>query len=225
MSATIILGCHRSGTSLVAGLYHNAGVIMGTEFKPAPSEENPLGFFEDWNGRKINDAILEKEGYVVKDWSTTIPKINTDDREQRLVLKHYINQRGQSKQWGFKDPRLCLTWQAWNRMLPINTKYIFVFRHPLSVANSLANRDGISFNTGLDIWYEYNRRALGVLREPHSGIVSYESIINKEYLPVFDYKKLVKYDLNRSLPSGELPRKHASLFTHLKVLERSIGNG
>ena len=57
---TIVLGMHRSGTSVVAGILHFNKIIMGTydTFWPRPLPQNPKGFYENYDFRKINDTIL-----------------------------------------------------------------------------------------------------------------------------------------------------------------------
>ena len=52
-----VLGCGRSGTSLVAGLFRNAGFHMGDNlYRPRPS--NPKGFFEDVAVNGLNDDLI-----------------------------------------------------------------------------------------------------------------------------------------------------------------------
>jgi hypothetical protein len=53
---------HRSGTSAVAGILHLNGIAMGSEktFKPKPLPQNPKGFYENYDFRKINDKFSSK---------------------------------------------------------------------------------------------------------------------------------------------------------------------
>src|SRR5436305_8301327 len=52
-----VLGCGRSGTSMVAGLFRSAGYFQGAHLHPA-RESNPRGFFEDAEVNNINEALL-----------------------------------------------------------------------------------------------------------------------------------------------------------------------
>ena len=52
-----VLGCGRSGTSLVAGLFRNAGYFMGENLL-RPRDGNPLGFFEDREVNSINEELI-----------------------------------------------------------------------------------------------------------------------------------------------------------------------
>ena len=72
---TIVLGMHRSGTSVVAGILHFNKITMGTyeTFWPRPLPQNPKGFYENYDFRKINDTLLQKSGYNIKHYKTNIP--------------------------------------------------------------------------------------------------------------------------------------------------------
>ena len=54
---------------------HFNNIIMGTyeTFWPRPLPQNPKGFYENYDFRKINDAILIDSGYRVKSYKTIIP--------------------------------------------------------------------------------------------------------------------------------------------------------
>ena len=55
----VILGCHRSASSLVAKALHEAGVHMGDELLSGLAD-NPEGHFEDMDFLKKNVEILPK---------------------------------------------------------------------------------------------------------------------------------------------------------------------
>ena len=57
----IILGMHRSGTSMVSGLLTNLGVDLG-EDALGPLISNPRGHFEDGDFLGLNNAILAAAG-------------------------------------------------------------------------------------------------------------------------------------------------------------------
>jgi hypothetical protein len=53
----LVVGPHRSGSSLVAAALHSLGVNLGKQFI-APNEDNPKGFFEDEDIVRFNDRLL-----------------------------------------------------------------------------------------------------------------------------------------------------------------------
>ena len=137
----IVLGCGRSGTSLVAGLLASAGYFMGPRLHP-PREANPTGFFEGEVVKDVNEALLdplvEADGRTHRGsrWLETLspsasvpaPDDATADAIRRLVLR---------RPFAFKDPRFCYTLPAWRPFLPPRTAFICVFREPGRTVTSL----------------------------------------------------------------------------------------
>lgn len=144
----IILGMHRSGTSALAGMLHSNGIVMGreNEFYPPPMKENPKGFFENRRFRTINDALLRNYQYSVKSFDPHVPTVLTEegferDEMKRLIMGYYK----EYKNWGWKDPRTCLTLFVWLDVLYemdlLNTlKILHIFRPYADVANSMKIR-------------------------------------------------------------------------------------
>lgn len=117
----LVVGMHRSGTSALAGMLHNNGIIMGKEggFYPPPMRENPKGFYENKAFRVLNDQILKDHGYKVKRFDPDVPTmhmqcIRPDIRERMELL---IAEYNMYQHWGFKDPRTCLTLPVWLTMM------------------------------------------------------------------------------------------------------------
>lgn len=144
----IVIGMHRSGTSALAGLLHTNGIIMGEEenFYPKPAFENQKGFFENCRFRDTNDYILSYNNYWANNYSPMTPEklIVTDQAEDtiRALLYEYDKKYDH---WGFKDPRMCLTYSAWKPFLqkPYTdqiVKVVLVERNIDSIASSLLLR-------------------------------------------------------------------------------------
>jgi len=57
----IILGMHRSGTSMLSGMLDRLGIDMGDDVV-GRQESNPLGHFEDGDLLSLNELILAKAG-------------------------------------------------------------------------------------------------------------------------------------------------------------------
>lgn len=176
---------------------------MGVErhFRPRPLPENPRGFYEDYRFRRINDGILHRNGYEVESWIVP-PPISRDSvilLARRLFLLFRCEQR--SAAWGWKDPRTCLTFDLWasalRRLRRLNeTHVVLVIRDPRAVSASLQRRNGLSLGRGLELWHEYNRRALASLDT--SGVP----------VTVVDFARLVQHPL---VISNELARRFSGL--------------
>ena len=163
----IVLGMHRSGTSTIAGILHLNKIIMGTyqNFWPRPLNQNPKGFYENYDFRKINDIILNNVGYNVKSYEANIPKIVLDQKIKTKMLKLIKNYSSKFSYWGWKDPRTCLTIMEWFKVIKLlgfenQIKIVYVSRKALAVARSLNKRNNLSLKKGLLLWEAYSKRAI-----------------------------------------------------------------
>ena len=182
MPCVIVLGMHRSGTSLVAGILHQLGVHMGDNLIP-PRPDNPKGFFEDERVVQINDTILRMCGGT---WYRPPSEacLDPDDFPHIgpfIEIMSYIEKRKDAHSlWGMKDPRLCLTLGLWLRELG-EARFIVVWRNPLAVARSLEHRDKMDLRYALWLCNEYWRRLLKVI-----AVMPPEQVLHVQYEHFFD---------------------------------------
>jgi Sulfotransferase family len=169
----IILGPHRSGTSLTGNLLKELGVYIKSDF-PA-TEFNERGYWEDIEVVKLNESILYSLG---GDWISppTIPRSwNANSSLESLRRKAYsIRAKYDNwRIWAWKDPRLCLTLPLWKPVIPHST-YLLCVRNPFAVAKSLVRRDGLDLDVALYVWYWYMLEALKNIKGEKSMFVFYE---------------------------------------------------
>lgn len=158
----IVVGMHRSGTSLLTGSLEAAGVHLGPVNHGAP--HNRKGNKEHEGIRRLNDAIMARYG---ADWKAPphlhVPLHWTNEefaqgRQETQGLVEY------GKVWGFKDPRTIWTLEGWLELFPA-ARLIGVFRHPVAVCNSLMSRPGslnLSQQAAFTLWEHTNRRLLSL---------------------------------------------------------------
>ena len=156
--ALVLTGMHRSGTSLIARFLKMSGVDMG-EVLLGEDPSNPYGHFEDMEILNFHLRVLGREFQGEQQWVPRPPRITEDDR---CVATAFIaRRRGKGHPWGWKEPRTCLFLNFWAELLP-EAKFLFVFRHPWLVVNSLARRHSVSTNDRelhnrfLAAWILYN---------------------------------------------------------------------
>ena len=237
---TIVLGMHRSGTSVVAGILHFNKISMGTyeTFWPRPLPQNPKGFYENYDFRKINDAILLHSGYKVKDYKTIIPipKVSKKIKMIKMIKKYESN----FENWGWKDPRTCITMSNWMSVLEEmeltkKLNIIFVSRSSLSVARSLEKRNALPLEDGVRLWEIYTNRAIDFC-ESHdipTIYLSFEKILKN---PLIQCEKLFNFlscpfdksvvegfvdksiSINNEGKSFELPKRILDLENKIKKL-------
>lgn len=152
----IVTGMHRSGTSLVARFIHHSGIDLGDEFVGA-NKSNPYGHFEDIEIVEFQRSIMLREcGHSM--WVSHLPRFTDADRTRARGM---ISARQKKPYWGWKEPRTCLFLDFWNDLLP-DAYYLFVFRHPLLVLDSLSRRNKTRFyhlgkhNRFVHSWMLYN---------------------------------------------------------------------
>ncbi len=144
-----ILGCGRSGTSLLAGLFRSSGYFQGSRFPP-PRDSNPRGFFEDAEVNDINETILRplvpqrlcRDGITYmadapssgQHWLARIP-VGTE-LSSASPASDRIGAVLSRRPFCLKDPRFCYTLHLWRAHAP-EARMICVFRHPRLVVASI----------------------------------------------------------------------------------------
>jgi hypothetical protein len=141
----IVVGMHRSGTSALSGLLHSNGIVMGREeeFYPPPMKENPKGFYENHRFRVFNDTLLKEYNYRVRNFSYDLPNIKYETKKEAIsLIEEY---ESEFENWGFKDPRTCITLPVWIASLVDlglidKTRFIYIYRKPEDVSLSMKTR-------------------------------------------------------------------------------------
>ncbi|MEB3255353.1 MAG: hypothetical protein VKJ05_03080 [Synechococcaceae cyanobacterium] len=164
----VVLGMHRSGTSVLMGTLRDAGVHIG-QVLGSSIEGNPKGLQEAPSVLYMQENLLESSG---GSWSA--PPDQVVWRElHRSVRDLFIESRAALPLWGFKDPRTLLTLEGWLEVLP-QLEPVGIFRHPLPVARSLQRRNGFPIEQGVALWLAYNRRLLAWQRQRPFPLIEFD---------------------------------------------------
>lgn len=134
-----VLGCHRSGTSVVAGILHEAcGVSMG-ELMP-PTEDNPLGYFEALG---VVDAHRDLLYQMERDWTCPPSSFMPSDLDLSALREQVDIHTELSGVWAMKDPRSMFLLPAWSHLGVGRARLVAVVRPPADTVRSIEKRDGI----------------------------------------------------------------------------------
>jgi hypothetical protein len=181
VNPVIVIGSHRSGTSLVTRLLDDLGLFVGKKL----DDNHEATFFQS-----LNDIFLLQSGGR---WDNPEPiQRFLDDRDNLQLTQDYVNFLMQSPQaasflglrkylrckkianldvpWGWKDPRNTYTLPFWLMLFP-EAKVIHVYRHGMDVAKSLNYRCNKNFRL-LNEKYDQNKFLYAlkyVLRYKHGG--------------------------------------------------------
>lgn len=173
----VVLGMHRSGTSLITNILSKAGFYVGeqSDIINEGKEWNRDGYFERWSVMRVNDLILRFSG---GSWHSPpkeqcLAAMNIDPTIEGLLKVYEGHDRAV-----IKDPRLCLTLPAWKRMLNGNVSFLLMSRHPESVAGSLMKRDGFSREKSLQLCLTYNERAAKYVSGKPAYLLKYEDLFS-----------------------------------------------
>ena len=123
----VVLGMHKSGTTLVSQILHNSGVNMveAAETWVSYDEGNK---YERESALALNMEILDVRNYEVRDLPQ--PKNLTLTPAQREKMRDIIASASDKySDWGFKDPRSVYTYPLWRQELPEH-RIIGIYRSP-----------------------------------------------------------------------------------------------
>lgn len=131
----IVLGMHRSGTSLLASWLHCCGLNLGENMLGA-GNGNSEGHFEDLDIFSLHESILSYNGkkYLIDDDTPLIFNENIFGKAKQIY-----NERKNNTCWGWKEPRTCLMMELWDQLIPEYTSLV-VFREYTQVVDSIIRR-------------------------------------------------------------------------------------
>ena len=209
----VVLGMHKSGTTLVSQILHRSGISMGEHFDAGVSYDHG-NKYEREAVLGLNMAILDAGGYGVLGMGAERGTEMTF--EQRELMRAVIRDCGaRHDDWGFKDPRTALTYGLWREELPEH-KVVAIFREPSQVwprfkwrgrrkylANFLYAQDY------LNRWYEHNANILAFLESGASEalVLGYHELMTSD--AEFDrLRRFVGRDLDDQRRPGLYRSKH-----------------
>jgi hypothetical protein len=144
----IVIGMHRSGTSMLTRVLQDAGLFMGNK-----KDEND----EAWFFLNFNDWILKQTNsswdnpycydYATEKFKQNIIRIYNKRKKSIFSMNYfgiskyvkYHNFDNIDFKWGWKDPRNTITLNIWKEIYP-NAKILHIYRNPVDVAQSLKVR-------------------------------------------------------------------------------------
>lgn len=198
----VVLGMHKSGTTLMARLLHHTGIAMVEEISTEDYEND--NFYERLASYHLNLAMLGEPGNLLLHPPPRRLNITQKTHER---MKHLVNELNQTQtDWGFKDPRTCLVYEVWKDVLG-DHKLLIVFRpvddiwhrfdyHGIKIWQKLYNAIGL-----VQRWCEYNQAILTILQTTTlpNIVVSYPHLMqaNDEFTrleafigrPLYDQRK------------------------------------
>lgn len=197
----IVLGIHRSGTSLTAKMIETLGIPFG-ESLIGPAHDNKKGFMEDADIVAFNEQLLEELGvcwdslngfFYAKEHFNTKKFRTLINEAKSLVTKKFSSHN----KWGIKDPRISRLLPFWEIVcneLKLKVVYIFPFRSPADVQASLAARNNFNDIKSGWLWFLYNIEALTFIQDKKWILINYDSIIKQPELELDKVRETLNID-------------------------------
>lgn len=151
ISPVIIIGMHRSGTTMLSEVLEKGGLFQGWK----KEQNNESRFFiklNDWILRELGgrwdapESVIDIESHTKRHVDAIELYIRDQLKSPRsleyLGVTEFLKFRsifGIQNAWCWKDPRTTLLLPLWLRIFP-KAKIIHIVRHGVDVANSLAVR-------------------------------------------------------------------------------------
>ena len=179
----LVLGMHKSGTTLVSQILHRSGIDMGDGFEVG-------GTYDQGNQWERREAFLvnldlvgctEGDYYSLDYYLEVEGPLLTQPGDQMRRMIEICEARGGD--WGFKEPLTCLTYRLWRKVLPPH-KIVGVYRSPLEVINHY-RAPGYRPDKvwrALRAWSNYNRGVLEAVKSAGSSglLLRYENLMKEE---------------------------------------------
>jgi hypothetical protein len=176
----IVVGMHRSGTSLCSHVLSALGVDMADEIGAAPS--NPKGHWERQEIVEFHNRIL---GLFDRSCDSPLhdlplpPAWWVDPRVARFrrEMAIHLEERMTGGLLGFKDPRAARLLPVWCDIfsqLNVAPKIVICLRNPAQVARSLLSRDGQAPQLGEYRWLVYLASAFRFIGDLDFCLIEYE---------------------------------------------------
>jgi hypothetical protein len=160
----LVLGMHRSGTSLCSHLLSALGLDM-TDNIAAPGSasvtpDNPRGHWERWEIVEFHDRILGlfNRDYYERFHDFALPVAWWADPrvvQIRREIVAFLEERIGDGYFGFKDPRTVRLMPMWHQVfneLKLTPKIVLCLRNPAQIGRSLSAREGLDPEIGEYRW-------------------------------------------------------------------------
>jgi hypothetical protein len=182
-TGVIILGMHRSGTSLAAEIAYRWGAYIDTSLLIETNDGNPRGYWEHRHLVELNDKLL---AMVHSSWKVPpteegrkhLTRLAKDGsfRDRALSLLETLNPN--QTVWLWKDPRLCILLPFWKEIWG-SVVYLVPIRDPMAISSSLCARGDFSVPSALLLWQKYM-----------STVISDDDVLSKAFF--FSYEELLR---------------------------------
>jgi hypothetical protein len=180
----VLLGFHRSGTSMVTRMLNLLGVGLGDESALLPPEDrdNARGYWEPRWMIELNEELLATLGSGTFEpfaaepgWERSPQLEPLRERARTLLAQHF---EGETR-WGWKDPRTSLTLPFWREVVGQPFACVVCVRSPADAVASALRRGVVDIHRWQygERWTDYTTLALAGTAPDERTLVFYEDVL------------------------------------------------
>lgn len=180
----LVLGMHRSGTSVLTRVLNLLGADVGKDLLQAQPDINARGFWEHEELIAINEALLSELKRSWYDFQPLPGRWWADDGMKGLMTqaREFLTTAfaENASLAVIKDPRLCVLLPFWKeaaRRAGWKPVVILATRAPWEVSASLCRRDPLSSTSAGLLWLRYGRESEKNSRELPRSRVDYAALL------------------------------------------------
>lgn len=181
----VVLGMHRSGTSVVTRGLQVLGVDLGTRLLAAEQGVNDKGFWEDMDITAFDVDLLCALGH---DWHSFAPLQPSEfqgpiiDSFKLRAVQLMRDKLAGIDVLGLKDPRMARLMPFWQDVfehLGVTVHYVIACRNPMSVARSLAKRNSFPLEKSYLLWFEHMLLAMKYTASAQRVFIDYDLMLRE----------------------------------------------
>ena len=204
----ILVGMHRSGTSLISRLLQECGCFMGSDLSINAESK----FFRNYNEKIIKSTLADwsdPKQLIDKLCNKSFLNTHTNKIKMQLFKQQKLenffssvknNEREKTSfKWGFKDPRTSITLPIWHQVFP-NAFFLHIIRNGIDSSISLNMRTlqqsksilrflphrnfrskTLNFNYCFNLWSQYVscvNKYIPMIPKKQAMEVHYEDLLN-----------------------------------------------
>ncbi len=205
----VVLGMHRSGTSLCSNMLAALGADMADA--PGATPDNARGHWERPFVCHLNDRIFDLygRGWFDSAHLLAMPELWLSDPRVIALRRDaaaWLRPRLRGPQlFGLKDPRVTRLLPFWQTVFTeagATPRYVMCLREPAQVTRSIVARDGLPAAQAEYRWLTYNAAAIGGVDTAAICIVPYEDWFSR---PDETTERLATH-AGLPMPATRLPR-------------------
>ena len=239
-SPVIIVGMHRSGTTMITKMLENLGLFVGNE----KEINNEAMFFWEINNWifDLHTATAEKP-YNLRYKNPVCEKVILDaldyfvqSNKRKQYLGNFSSKYNSIKEvdfpYGWKDPKNTFTLDFWKQIFP-NPKIIHIYRNPIDSVSSYIERDLALKNKFEWNWKKKLKRDFLVSKNFHQnfrltsieeGFDLWEEYVSKALSLKMEYENYIEIKYEDFLESPFENLQKLAQFSGLNATENEIQN-